>query len=74
MAYAAGARGILAFADAMQRGFRLAYAGVTDAAHGLFALGRRAMGLEDRDVNWNMVAFGGALVVGLAFVLMGVGA
>ena len=32
------------------------------------------MGMEDRDVNWNMVAFGGALVVVVAFVLMGVGA
>jgi hypothetical protein len=32
------------------------------------------MRLEDRDVNWNMVAFGGALVVVLAAVLLGVSA
>ncbi len=73
-AYAAGARGTVVFADAMQRGFHAVYDGATATAHGLFALGRRAMGLEDRDVNWNMVAFGGALVVVVAFVLMGVGA
>ncbi len=74
VAYTAGAHGTAAFADAMQRGFRLVYEGATDAAQGLFALGRRAMGVEDRDVNWNMVAFGGALVVVVAFVLLGVGA
>ena len=74
VAYAAGARGTVGFADAMQRGFRLVYEGATDAASGLFALGRRAMGLEDRDVNWNLVAFGSALVVVLAAVLLGVGA
>ena len=58
----------------MQRGFQLVYEGATDAARGFFALGRRVMGLEDRDVNWNMVAFGGALVAVLALVLVGVGA
>ena len=72
--YAAGARGTLSFADAMQRGFQLVYEGATDAARGFFALGRRVMGLEDRDVNWNLVAFGGALVAVLALVLVGVGA
>ena len=73
VAYAAGARGTVVFADAVQRGFHTVYDGATAAAHGLFALGRRTMGMEDRDVNWNMVAFGGALVVVVAFVLMGVG-
>ncbi len=74
VAYGAGAHGFSVFADDLQRGFRAVYEGATDAAHGLFALGRRAMGLEDRDVNWNLVAFGGALVAVLAFVLVGVGA
>ncbi len=72
--YAATAHGFTVFADVMQRGFRAVYEGATAAALGLFALGRRAMGIEDRDVNWNLVAFGGALVAVVAFVLVGVGA
>lgn len=74
VAYAATGRGFVAFSGRLQSGFRLAYEGATDAALGLFALGKRAMRLEDRDVNWNLVAFGGALVVVLAAVLVGVGA
>jgi multicomponent Na+:H+ antiporter subunit D len=72
VAYAAAGRGVTAFAGYMQSGFRVVYEGASDAAHGFFALGRRTMRLEDRDVNWNMVAFGGALVVVLAAILMGV--
>ncbi len=74
VAYEASGRATVSFGGAVQQGFRLVYEGATDAALGLFALGRRAMGLEDRDVNWNLVAFGGALVVVLAAVLLGVGA
>lgn len=71
--YEASGRATVSFGRAVFRGFGLAYEGATDAAHGLFALGRRAMGLEDRDVNWNLVAFGTALVVVLAAILVGVG-
>ncbi|HYM41094.1 MAG TPA: Na(+)/H(+) antiporter subunit D [Thermoplasmata archaeon] len=74
VAYGATAHATISFSGYVQSAFRLVYEGATDAARGLFALGRRAMGLEDRDVNWNMVAFGGALVVVLAAVLLGVGA
>jgi formate hydrogenlyase subunit 3/multisubunit Na+/H+ antiporter MnhD subunit len=73
VAYAASGRGFVRFSAALQSGFRLVYEGATDAALGLFALGKRAMRMEDRDVNWNLVAFGGALVVVLAAVLLGVG-
>ena len=72
VAYAATARGFTAFSEKMESGFRMVYGGATDMAHGLFALGRRGTGLEDRDVNWNLVAFGSALVVVLAAILMGV--
>ncbi len=74
VAYQKTATATVSFGAYVQSGFRVVYEGATDAARGLFALGRRAMGLEDRDVNWNMVAFGGALVVVLAAVLLGVGA
>ncbi len=74
VAYEASGRATVSLGGYLQRGFRVVFEGATDAAHGLFALGRRAMGIEDRDVNWNMVAFGGALVAVVAFVLVGVGA
>ncbi len=72
--YQKAATATVSFGGYVQAGFHYVYEGATGAARGLFALGRRAMGLEDRDVNWNMVAFGGALVVVLAAVLLEVGA
>ncbi len=73
VAYEASGRATVSFGGYVQQGFRLVYEGATDAAHGLFTVGRRAMRLEDKDVNWNLVAFGSALVVVLAAVLVGVG-
>jgi multicomponent Na+:H+ antiporter subunit D len=74
VAYQKTATATVSFGGYVQAGFRVVYDGAVDAARGLFALGRRTMRLEDRDVNWNMVAFGGALVVVLAAVLLGVSA
>jgi multicomponent Na+:H+ antiporter subunit D len=73
VAYAAAGRGLVSFAGGMQDAFRAVYQGATTAAMGFFRAGRMAMGMEDRDVNWNTVAFGCAFVAVLAWVLAGVG-
>ena len=65
------ARGVLGFAEALQASFANVYAAATVSARALFAAGRRTMRVEDRDVNWNLVAFSAALVLLVAIVLMG---
>ncbi len=65
---------VAAGGSALYRAFGASYRGATGTALALFAAGRRAMRLEDRDVNWNLVAFGSALAVVLGFLLLGVGA
>jgi multicomponent Na+:H+ antiporter subunit D len=74
VAYVATGHTITAAAAALMSAFAAMYNRVTSVALSFFAAGRRAMRIEDRDVNWNLVAFGGALVVVLGFLLMGVGA
>ena len=66
------ARGVLGLGEALQASFAHVYALATETARGLFAAGRRTMRMEDQDVNWNLVAFSAALVLVLAFVLLGV--
>jgi multicomponent Na+:H+ antiporter subunit D len=72
VAYRAAGRGIISFAGGMQGAFQTVYQGATATAQGFFQAGRMAMGMEDRDVNWNTVAFGCAFIAVLAMVLAGV--
>jgi multicomponent Na+:H+ antiporter subunit D len=72
VAYIAGGHGVVSFAGGMQSAFRIIYQGATATAMGFFGAGRMAMGMEDRDVNWNSVAFGCAFVAILALVIAGV--
>ncbi|MEK6987129.1 MAG: proton-conducting transporter membrane subunit, partial [Candidatus Thermoplasmatota archaeon] len=73
VAYVATGNTITAFASSMFAAFAAIYSAATSVTLSFFAAGKRAMRMEDRDVNWNLVAFGGALVVVLGFLLMGVG-
>jgi multicomponent Na+:H+ antiporter subunit D len=70
--YGAAARGVVSFAGGMQQAFRTVYQGATATAMGFFQAGKMAMWMEDRDVNWNTVAFGCAFIAVLALVLVGV--
>jgi multicomponent Na+:H+ antiporter subunit D len=72
VAYMATGNTITAAGATLAGAFAALYEGVTGVALSFFAAGKRAMRMEDRDVNWNLVAFGGALVVVLGFLLMGV--
>jgi multicomponent Na+:H+ antiporter subunit D len=72
VAYIAAGRGVLSFAGGLQNAFRTVYQGAISITMGFFHAGRLAMGLEDRDVNWNSVAFWGALIAVLILVLAGV--
>ena len=74
VAYVAAGETVSSFGGGMFRAFGAIYRGATGVARSFFAAGKRAMRMEDRDVNWNLVAFGGALVVVLGFLLLGVGA
>jgi hypothetical protein len=73
VAYIAAGHGILSFAGSLQSAFRTVYQGATTVTLGFFHAGRLAMGMEDRDVNWNSVAFGCALIAVIILVLAGVG-
>jgi multicomponent K+:H+ antiporter subunit A len=70
--YAAACRAVVDFSGGMQQAFRTVYQGATATAMGFFEAGRMAMWMEDRDVNWNTVAFGCAFIAVLALVLAGV--
>ncbi|MDD1669979.1 MAG: hypothetical protein LUQ67_01480, partial [Methanomicrobiales archaeon] len=72
VAYRAAGRGVISFAGGMQAAFRTVYQGATASAMGFFQAGRMAMWMEDRDVNWNVVAFGCAFIAVLAWVIAGV--
>jgi formate hydrogenlyase subunit 3/multisubunit Na+/H+ antiporter MnhD subunit len=73
VAYVATGRGIADGSGGMQGAFATVYGAATRTAIGLFAAGKGAMRLEDRDVNWNLVAFGAALVGVVGLLLLGVG-
>jgi multicomponent Na+:H+ antiporter subunit D len=72
VAYIAAGRGIISFAGCIQTAFRTIYDGATVTALSLFQAGKWVMWMEDRDVNWNSVAFGFTLVIVMALVLVGV--
>jgi len=73
VAYRASGQGVISFAGGMQAAFQAVYQGATASAMGFLQAGRMAMWMEDRDVNWNIVAFGCAFIAVLAWVLVGVG-
>jgi multicomponent Na+:H+ antiporter subunit D len=70
--YEAFGRGITAGAGLLQRVCVAVYAVATTAAHTLFTLGKAAMGMEDRDANWNIALFGCTIIALAAAVLVGV--
>jgi multicomponent Na+:H+ antiporter subunit D len=70
--YRAGGRAVMALAEGISSEFGRFYDGVTAAGSGLIAMGRRSMGWEGKDVNWNMVAFGLLVVLLVGAVLLGV--
>jgi len=74
VAYVAAGVGLGRASAALQASFGGVYAGAVATAASLFAAGRGAMRLEDRDVNWNVVAYGAALVAVLGLLFLGVGA
>ena len=72
VAYTAGGHGIVVLARGMQAAFRAIYQSATTVAMGFFKAGRMVMEMEDRDVNWNTVAFGCAFIAMLAWVIVAV--
>jgi multicomponent Na+:H+ antiporter subunit D len=73
VAYLAAGRGVTAFAGLLRDGFVVIYGIATAAARLLFDAGRAAMGMENRDANWNMAVFVGLLVALMGIILLGAG-
>jgi formate hydrogenlyase subunit 3/multisubunit Na+/H+ antiporter MnhD subunit len=73
VAYRGLAHGITAFAGILQVFFVRVYGSVIAAALTLFTAGKYAMGMEDRDANWNLAMFGCVLVALITVVIMEVG-
>jgi multicomponent Na+:H+ antiporter subunit D len=73
VAYRGLAHGITAFAGILQVFFVRVYGSVIAAALTLFTAGKYAMGMEDRDANWNLAMFGCVLVALITVVILEVG-
>jgi multicomponent Na+:H+ antiporter subunit D len=73
VAYIAAGNGIVRFAGGLQGTFQTIYGIATDTAASIFAVSKWAMRMEDRDVNWNIIAFGGTLVILSLLVFLVVG-
>jgi multicomponent Na+:H+ antiporter subunit D len=73
VAYLGLAHGITAFAGGLQEVFVRVYRCAVAAALTLFTAGKVAMGMENRDANWNIAMFGSVLVALVAVVILGVG-
>ncbi|MGD0534862.1 MAG: Na(+)/H(+) antiporter subunit D [Methanoregula sp.] len=73
VAYGGLAHGITAFAGGLQEVFVRVYRCALAAARTLFTAGKYAMGMENRDANWNIAMFGSVLVALVAVVILGVG-
>ena len=73
VAYKALGRGVVMFSDGIQSVFGALYGVMMRIVTGLFAAGIYSSGMENRDINWNLVAFMGTLVAALALMLLGVG-
>ncbi|MFA6363081.1 Na(+)/H(+) antiporter subunit D [Methanoregula sp.] len=72
-AYVGLAHGITAFAGGLQEVFVRVYRCAVAAALTLFTAGKVAMGMENRDANWNIAMFGSVLVALVTAVILGVG-
>jgi multicomponent Na+:H+ antiporter subunit D len=72
-AYVGLAHGITAFASGLQVFFARVYSYAVAAARMLFEAGKYAMGMEDRDANWNLAIFGCVLIALVTVVILGVG-
>ena len=70
--YVNASRGICAFARVLQEVFIIIYDFAKDASRLVFSAGTLAMGMENRDVNWNLAIFGSVLVAIMGIVLLGV--
>jgi formate hydrogenlyase subunit 3/multisubunit Na+/H+ antiporter MnhD subunit len=70
--YMAAGHGVTAAAGAIQIAFRECYGVAEDAGNTLTRIGKSAMGMENRDINWNLAVFGSVLVAVLALVIIGV--
>jgi len=73
VAYVGLAHGITAFAGGLQEVFVRVYRCAVAAALTLFTAGKVAMGMENRDANWNIAMFGSVLVALVTAVILGVG-
>jgi multicomponent K+:H+ antiporter subunit A len=71
--YAEACRGVCFAAHALQEFFRILYGFATAGTRLLFDAGRVAMGMENRDANWNIAIFAGVLVALVTVVLLGAG-
>ena len=71
--YAEVCRGICLGAHALQEFFRILYAFATAGTRLLFAAGTFAMGMENRDANWNIAMFVGVLVALVTVIILGAG-
>ena len=73
VAYRRLARGIIALAGLLRTLFAQVYRYAGSAVLALFTAGRYAMGMEDRDANWNLAMFAGVLVALVTVVILGAG-
>jgi multicomponent Na+:H+ antiporter subunit D len=73
VAYSELAYGVTTFAGILQAFFVRVYSSVVAAALTLFTAGKYAMGMEDRDANWNLAMFGCVLVALVTVVILEVG-
>ena len=71
--YAEVCHGICLAAHALQEFFRIFYSFATAGTRLLFAAGTVAMGMENRDANWNIAMFVGVLVALVTVVILGAG-
>jgi formate hydrogenlyase subunit 3/multisubunit Na+/H+ antiporter MnhD subunit len=71
--YARACHGVCIAARGLQELFRIIYTYVTAGTRLLFAAGMVAMGMENRDANWNIAMFVGVLVALVTVVILGAG-
>src|SRR5512137_2178054 len=71
--YMAACRGVTTFALGLRSLFTRIYNSVSYAARLLFVAGSYAMGMENRDPNWNIAMFGSVLVALITIFILGVG-
>jgi formate hydrogenlyase subunit 3/multisubunit Na+/H+ antiporter MnhD subunit len=71
--YARACHGVCIAARGLQDLFRIIFTYVTAGTRLLFAAGMVAMGMENRDANWNIAMFVGVLVALVTVVILGAG-